>query len=266
MRGNVITLTGPGAEPITLTEAKAHLRVDGTDEDGLITALIVAAREHVENHTARVLVARSMRSYFPGFPARMDLVAPLQSVASVKYLEDSAGTETTLATTNYVVDAYELPGVVTEAYSTTYPTTYDHPQAVRVAFTAGYVAPFTADTTTNVLTVSGRTYTDGDVVRLTNSGGALPTGLSAGTDYYVRDASGYTVKLAATSGGTAIDITGAGTGTHFVGEIPQPIRAAMLLLIGHLYANREAVNVGNIVTTVPLAVDALLAPYRVAGF
>lgn len=47
------------------------------------------------------------------------------------------------------------------------------------------------------------------------------------------------------------------------GNLPEPIRQAMLLLIGHWYENREAVNVGNIVNELPLAVDALLAPYRV---
>lgn len=43
------------------------------------------------------------------------------------------------------------------------------------------------------------------------------------------------------------------------------IRAAMLLLIGHLYANREAVNIGNITSTVPFAVESLLQPYRFYG-
>ncbi|WP_341989763.1 head-tail connector protein [Azorhizobium sp. AG788] len=42
-----------------------------------------------------------------------------------------------------------------------------------------------------------------------------------------------------------------------------PVRQAMLLLIGHWYNNREAVNVGNIVTTFPMAVEALLSPFRV---
>lgn len=43
----------------------------------------------------------------------------------------------------------------------------------------------------------------------------------------------------------------------------RPLRTAMLMLIAHWYANREAVNVGNIVSTFPLAVDMLLARYRI---
>lgn len=45
--------------------------------------------------------------------------------------------------------------------------------------------------------------------------------------------------------------------------VPVGIWQAMLLLIGHLYENREAVAVGHTVTQLPLAVDALLAPWRV---
>ena len=47
--------------------------------------------------------------------------------------------------------------------------------------------------------------------------------------------------------------------------VPAAIKQAMLLLIGHWFANREAVNVGNIVTAMPLAVEALIAPYRRVG-
>lgn len=46
-------------------------------------------------------------------------------------------------------------------------------------------------------------------------------------------------------------------------DVPAPIKAAILLLVGHWYANREAVNVGNITSEMPLAVDRLLAPYRI---
>lgn len=44
--------------------------------------------------------------------------------------------------------------------------------------------------------------------------------------------------------------------------VPGPIKQAMKLLIAHFDKNREAVNVGNIVTELPFAVRALLSPYR----
>lgn len=43
------------------------------------------------------------------------------------------------------------------------------------------------------------------------------------------------------------------------------VRTAMLLLVGHWFANREAVSVDAAANTVPLAVDALLQPYRIYG-
>ena len=43
------------------------------------------------------------------------------------------------------------------------------------------------------------------------------------------------------------------------------IRAAMLLLIGNWYANRESVVAGQSVVTLPLAVESLLQPYRIYG-
>jgi uncharacterized phiE125 gp8 family phage protein len=47
------------------------------------------------------------------------------------------------------------------------------------------------------------------------------------------------------------------------GDVPEPLRLAMLLLIGHWYENREAINVGNIVSELPLAVASLVFPFRV---
>jgi uncharacterized phiE125 gp8 family phage protein len=46
-------------------------------------------------------------------------------------------------------------------------------------------------------------------------------------------------------------------------SVPGPLKAAMLLLIGHWYENREAVNVGSITSELPFTVEVLIAPYRV---
>lgn len=45
--------------------------------------------------------------------------------------------------------------------------------------------------------------------------------------------------------------------------LPKSIKQAMLLLLGHLYERREAVNVGNIVSSYPLGYTHLLTPYRI---
>ena len=79
---------------------------------------------------------------------------------------------------------------------------------------------FTASASTDVLTLTTNldNLRRGNVVRVSNSGGALPTGLSAGTDYYVIPVSELGLKLATSYAnalaGTAIDITGAGSGTQ----------------------------------------------------
>src|SRR5690348_5785828 len=54
-------IAGPGEEPVSLAEAKAFARVDGSDEDALVSALIAAARLHVESLTGRALVTQTWR-------------------------------------------------------------------------------------------------------------------------------------------------------------------------------------------------------------
>lgn len=79
---------------------------------------------------------------------------------------------------------------------------------------------FTADASTNVFTSAGHGFVDTNAIKLENTGGALPAPLVAGTTYYVRDKTTDTFKLAATSGGTAIDITTNGTGTNSISGPP----------------------------------------------
>ena len=63
---------------------------------------------------------------------------------------------------------------------------------------------------TDVITVTAHGLSDADPVRFTNTGN-LPAPLEPDTDYFVRDKTADTLKVAAASGGTAIDITSVGT-------------------------------------------------------
>lgn len=256
------TTIQPVGEPISLTAAKLHLRVDHAVDDVLIADLIKSARDFVEDFTARRLIVRTEELTIDAFPANLiesiELPsAPLVSVSSVKYY-DTAGVEQTLATSVYTVDAKSEPGRIYLAYNQWWPATQDIPNAVRIAYLAGYVSTFAA-AVDDTITMYGLTLTNGDIVRLANSGGALPAGLSADTTYYVVSASGSTCKLSLTLGGSAVDVTGTGTGTHYIGyEMPPPgVISAMLLTIGHWYENREALSPEGL-REVPMAVRDLL--------
>ena len=75
---------------------------------------------------------------------------------------------------------------------------------------------FAAAAATDVITATAHGLSNGMTIEVYNVGGALPTGLSAGTTYFVRDAATNTFKVALTAGGAAVDITAAGTGTNYL--------------------------------------------------
>lgn len=68
----------------------------------------------------------------------------------------------------------------------------------------------------DTLTLNAHGLTAGSRVRFANSGGALPTGLAAATDYYVRDVTANTFKVASAPGGAAVNLTADGSGTTTV--------------------------------------------------
>lgn len=64
-----------------------------------------------------------------------------------------------------------------------------------------------------VVTWTGHSFVANDVVYLTTTG-ALPTGLTAATKYYVRNPAANTFELSATSGGASINTSGTQSGVH----------------------------------------------------
>lgn len=275
---NLSVSVPPLATPISVAEAKAWLKVTDSQHDTKLDGLVRAATGLVETITRRALVQRTMVLRRNGFPAGALVLPspPLRSVSSIAYT-DSAGDAQTWAAANYQADVYAEPGTVCPVYGVSYPATKPSTyNTVTVTYKAGYAVKFTA-ATSDTITATGHAFADTDRVRLYTSGPegcALPGGLSEDTDYYVRDMSGETFKLAASSGGSAIDITSTGTGTgvqHYVcpaavGVVPREIRTAMLMLISHWFENPQAVNVGNLVTEYPINVDWLLQDHRVLRF
>ncbi len=134
-------VTAPAVELMSTANAKAHLRVDSTDDDTLIGVLIKAARQHAENVASRALITQTWDYQLDAWPDGDEItipLPPLQSVTSVKYY-DTAGTEYTMTATDYIVDTKSEPGRIVLAYGKSWPSTTLRPAAgVIVRFVAGY--------------------------------------------------------------------------------------------------------------------------------
>lgn len=189
-------VTAPTTEPVSPLEAKAYLNVFHDDDNALISALIVAARQHVENFTHRALITQTWDYKFDGFPCSEDAIwlpiAPLlTSTAPVVTYTDSAGDSQTWSTSYYTVDAPSGPharkGRIFLNYGQVYPTARSIENAVTVRFLCGY--------------------------------------------------------------GEA-------------SAVPEPIKAAMKLLVSHWYTNRDVGAVGTSVGAMPHSVEALLWPFK----
>lgn len=185
-------VSAPTDTPVSLAEAKAHLRVDHDDEDILISALIDAATEHVDGPRGvlgRAMIDQTWDYYLDEFPdAEIELpLPPLIEVLGV-YYQTSTGEEEFTA---YEVDDASEPARLS-LNSGSWPTASTVKNAVRIRFRAGY----------------------------------LDTGVSPA-----------------------------------VAAVPNPIKAAMLLYIGDLYAHRET-QVDNRIGQLPWSAEQLLRPHK----
>jgi uncharacterized phiE125 gp8 family phage protein len=107
----LVLTSGPAVEPVTIAEAKAHLRLDGASEDVLVASLILTARLHVEGALGLALINQTWMHVLDRWPpaASVDIpIAPLQAVTAVR-VRDAAGAATLLPPTSYLVDIASMP-------------------------------------------------------------------------------------------------------------------------------------------------------------
>jgi uncharacterized phiE125 gp8 family phage protein len=101
-----LLLIAPAVEPLSLDEARTYLRVETTDDDALIGALIAGARIHVEAQTRRALITQSWRLSFDAWPedGRIKVVpAPLRTLTAAR-VYDGDGNTRALDTQAFVPD------------------------------------------------------------------------------------------------------------------------------------------------------------------
>jgi len=130
----------PAVEPITLDQAKDHLRVDSTADDDLITALIKSARRSCEIETNRSLITQTLQLTMVNWRNRVIGMprSRVQSITSVKYI-DSSGTQQTIDASNYQSDLTVDPGRLAPVHGYTWPTVKPGTfEAVEITYVAGY--------------------------------------------------------------------------------------------------------------------------------
>jgi uncharacterized phiE125 gp8 family phage protein len=135
----LVLTAAPAAEPISLAEAKAHLRIDADDEDALLTALIAAARMFVEKMLGLALITQGWAYYLDFWPRSSCVtlpIFPVQEVSAVT-LHDANGGATALDAEAYAVDVLSQPArLVLKGASPS--VVARELNAFEIAFTAGY--------------------------------------------------------------------------------------------------------------------------------
>jgi uncharacterized phiE125 gp8 family phage protein len=175
-----LTINYSSTLPVTVAEAKAHLRVTDSSEDALIELYLRAAIRRVEQHCGISLLSSTVTEIFPSFPDEMqpfDLsVQPATAVTSLSYnTTDSTGTFTTIASANYVTEFDHNKAQIKPVTSWDYDGTV---LQVRAIYTAGYTnaAAVPPNLKVAILLILGDFYenrTDADAVQLNRAAIAL---------------------------------------------------------------------------------------------
>lgn len=175
---NVEIIDPPSEEPITLAEAKLHLRVDGTAEDDLIGGLITAARQHVEQQTGLLLMPQTIEVTLECWSREILLPrAPIDAVESITYTALD-GTVATLASSAYVVRKSLGRTRIRAAAGTCWPPLGRDP-VITIACDAGFpdVAEVPRPPRQVMLLLIGHWYQNREAVKVGKTAAELPLGV-----------------------------------------------------------------------------------------
>ena len=133
----IAELAPPVGEPLTLAEARAHLRIDDTADDPVIADLITTVREHLERTTGLVLIARSFRLYLDRWPQGRVLEigrGPIRSIETITGY-DALGAPFEADMTGFVLDGRASPP---RLFLPAAPETARAVNGIEIDFTAGF--------------------------------------------------------------------------------------------------------------------------------
>lgn len=131
-------VTPASTYPVSLTEAKSHLKVDTNADDTLITNLIIAATQISEEYTNRFFIETVVNQTSTSFNGLNELFkSKVRSVTHIKYY-DSDNTQQTWASSNYVVNNEFEPCQINLVVGESLPSIAQRVDAVECRYTVGY--------------------------------------------------------------------------------------------------------------------------------
>ena len=154
--------TAAPAALVTVEEARRHLRVDTTEDDDVITALIASATQYLDGYSGvlgRALVTQTWRQEFCGFAGRMALpLGPATSITSSSYF-DAANATAALDAAVFGLFADARGPYVGLKPDQVWPSSYSRPDAVSITYVVGQdAAEVSATIKTTVLLMVAHWY------------------------------------------------------------------------------------------------------------
>lgn len=136
IQGSVQLVTAPSQEPVSLLEAKNHLRVDGSQDDALIQLCISAARQLFEKFCEISIAPQSLRLCLDAFPDTLFLpFGPVTEVTEIEYTDTASSNQTV---SDWAEDLVSNPARITPQAGAVWPATAASLNSVRVTYTAGW--------------------------------------------------------------------------------------------------------------------------------
>lgn len=172
---------GPLIEPITVAQAKAHLRIDTTAEDILIASLILTSRLHIEAALGLALITQYWQLQLNAFPPANALTLPLYPVSAITAVRTIAadGTITTLSPSATALDAGPPARVVCTGLN--WPAVTAVANGISISFVAGFGASadaVPAPIRQAMLLLVAHWYEHRDPIEIGEPGSAIPKAVS----------------------------------------------------------------------------------------
>ena len=139
-----IRTVAPASTPVSLSEAKAHLRVTSSAEDAVIQMYLDAAVSYLDGWAGvlgRCMVTQTWAQTFSDFPSTDTLALPFPEVQSVVVTyQDSAGDGQTLDASRYELVRLNTGSALVLADNEVWPDVDDTQSAVTITMVVGYGA------------------------------------------------------------------------------------------------------------------------------